>query len=51
MPTERVEVGPTQEPETIAQLKAMSDDERLALIRRLEAEQALLPELVAPALD
>lgn len=35
-PTERVETGPLTEPETDRELRAMTEEERLALIRRYE---------------
>lgn len=35
-PTERVEHGPLTEPETDAELRAMSEEDRLALIRQYE---------------
>jgi hypothetical protein len=42
-PTERVEVDDVREPESYAELRAMSEAERLALAHRLEAEGRVIP--------
>jgi hypothetical protein len=44
-PTERVETVEVREPETVEQLRAMSVDERAALIRPLQAQGRLAPLL------